>query len=150
MVMLVEFVICTQSPVVEVIFTPCMTLPFWPLITMGPEGVSAEEDPVPARVIAVGEFPELLTTASAPVVAPETDGVKVTLRGRLELGFTVTGRVDPVNANGPETEIALIVIAVELLPFVSVTFCLLLVLPTASFPKFSDVGLAKSCGVPAV
>jgi len=120
------------------------------LIKIGPDGVSAEEDPVPARAIVVGEFPELLVTASVLVVAPETVGVNVTLKDRLELGFSVTGRVNPVNANGPETEIALIVIAVELLPFVSVTFCLLLVLPTASFPKFKDVGLAESCGVWAV
>ena len=73
--------------------------------------MSAEEDPVPDSAIVVGEFPELLVTASAPVVAPDTVGVNVTLRGRLELGFTVTGRVNPVNVNGPETEIALIVIA---------------------------------------
>jgi hypothetical protein len=109
--------------------------------------VSAEEVPVPAKVTVVGEFEELLVITSFPLVAPETVGANVTLRGRLELGFSVSGGVNPVNANGPETETALIMIAVELLLFVNVTFCLLLVLPTASLPKFKDVGLAESCTV---
>src|ERR1700747_3453844 len=113
---------------------------------MGPEGVSPEEVPLPAKVMAVGEFPELLVTASVPVIAPETVGVNVTLRVRLALGFSATGNVVPLNANGPETVMVLIVIEAEPL-FVSVTFCLLLVLPTASEPKFSDEGLAESCPV---
>jgi len=120
------------------------------LITIGPDGVSAEEVPVPAKVTEVGEFPELLVTANVPVIAPETVGVNVTLRVRLELGFNATGSVTPLNANGPEAVIALIEIDAELLLFVSVTFCLLLVLPTASVPRFSDDGMAESCPVGAV
>lgn len=44
---------------------------------------------------------------------------------------------------------ALTVIEPELLLFVSVTFCVLLV-PTISLPKSSDVELAESCRVGAV
>ena len=117
---------------------------------MGPEGVSAEEVPVPAKVTEVAEFPALLVTANVPVIAPETVGVNVTLRVRLELGFSVTGSVVPLNANGPETVMLLIAVDVVLLLFVSVTFCLLLVLPTASVPRFRDEGLAESCPVCAV
>src|SRR5258707_15631889 len=117
---------------------------------MGPEGVSAEEVPVPAKVTEVAEFPALLVTANVPVIAPETVGVNVTVRVRLELGFSVTGSVVPLNANGPETVMLLIVVDVVLLLFVSVTFCLLLVLPTASVPRFRDEGLAESCPVWAV
>ena len=120
------------------------------MITIGPDGVSAEEVPVPAKVIVVDESPTLVVTAIVPVVAPETVGVNVTLAVRLELGFSVAGRVSPLNANGPETVMALIAIDAELLLFVSVTFCLLLVLRTVSLPKFRAVGLAKSCPVWAV
>lgn len=126
------------------ILSPWTTVPFSPLITIGPDGVSPEEVPVPVRATMVGELPELLVTASIPLAAPETVGVKVTVRGRLELGFRVTGSVVPLYANGPEAEIEVIETEAELLLFVNVTVCLLLVLPTASFPKLSDVGLAES------
>ena len=54
------------------------------------------------------------------------------------------GAVTPLSANGPDTVIELTVIEPELLLFVSVTFCVLLV-PTVALPKFSEVGLVDSC-----
>lgn len=132
------------------IFNPWITAPFCPLITIGPDGVSPEEVPVPARATVVGEFPELLLTASVPVAVPEVVGVNVTLRARLALGVSVTGSVAPLYANGPEVEIEVIETEPELLLFVNVTVCLVLMLPTASFPKLSDVGFANSCPAGAV
>jgi hypothetical protein len=40
-VILVEFVIVTQAPEGLVIFNPVITVPFCPLMVIGPEGVSA-------------------------------------------------------------------------------------------------------------
>lgn len=115
------------------------------MITTGPDGVKEEEVPVPVRVTVVGEFAELLVSTNEPLAAPETVGVNVTLSGRLALGFSVTGNVAPLYANGPEAEIEVIETDAELLLFASVTVCLLLVLLTASFPKLSDAGFAESC-----
>ena len=120
------------------------------LITIGPEGVSADDDKlaVPARVTVVGEFPAVLAIASIALSDPETVGVNVTPSCDAWPGFKVTGRATPLNANGLEAVIALMVMDCELLLFVSVTFCVLLA-PTVTLPKFRAVGFAESCRLEA-
>lgn len=110
--------------------------------------VPAVEVPVPTRVTVVGEFPAVLVTVSAPVAAPAAVGVNVTLSVRFWLAFNVTGRVTPVDANGPEIVNPLTVIEPELL-FVTVTVWAVLALPTVTLPRFKLVGatvrLRESC-----
>jgi hypothetical protein len=52
MVTLVELIIWTQSPVVEVIRRLTITVPFWLPITIGPEGFRELEDEYEKRSVA--------------------------------------------------------------------------------------------------
>jgi hypothetical protein len=122
-------------------------VPFLAFITIGPDGISPDElpAPVPLNVTGVKVFVALLVTDSVPVAEPVAVGINAKLTGRLELGLIVAGSVTPLYANGPDTEIPLTVTLAELLLLVSVTVCLLLVVPTVSLPKLTEVGLTVSC-----
>lgn len=117
------------------------------LITIGPDGVSPDElpEPEPLNVTGVKAFVALLVTDSDPAAEPEAVGVNATLTGRLELGLIVAGRVTPLYANGPDTEIPVTVTLAEPLVLVRVTVCLLLVVPTVSLAKLTVAGLIVSC-----
>lgn len=122
-------------------------VPFLLLITIGPDGVSPDElpEPEPLNVTGVKAFVALLVTDSDPAAEPEAVGVNATLTGRLELGLIVAGRVTPLYANGPDTEIPVTVTLAEPLVLVRVTVCLLLVVPTVSLAKLTVAGLIVSC-----
>ena len=75
-----------------------MMVPFLPLITIGPDGVSPDEipAPVPLKVTGGKVFVALLVTDSVPVAEPVAVGVNAKLTGRLELGLIVAGSVTPL------------------------------------------------------
>jgi hypothetical protein len=116
-------------------------------MTIGPDGES-DELPVPARTTAAGEFPAVLVTVSVPVAVSDAVGVNATFTVRLWSAFNVTGRATPVDANGPETVMALTVIEPELLLFVTITVWAVLVAPAATLPKFKLVGATVITGGP--
>jgi hypothetical protein len=84
----------------------------------------------------------LLTTDTLPVTLPEVVGLKITLKVVVCPAAKVRGSVRPlVLKPAPETLIwEMVTLEVEL---VSVTGRVLL-LPTATFPKLTLVGLAES------
>ena len=112
-------------------------------------GVPRESVPVPESVTLFGEFPAVLVTVSVPVSAPAAVGEKFTLNDTLCPGFNVSGRLTPVNVNGPVQSIELTSIVLDVLLLVSVTLCEPLVVPMLSLPNARDVGLTESCGADA-
>lgn len=52
--------------------------------------------PVPVKVCTVGELSALLTKETLPEAAPAEVGAKVTVKGTLCPGFTVTGKLIPL------------------------------------------------------
>jgi len=99
--------------------------------------------PVPARASATGEFVALLTNDTLPEVAPPTCGVNVTMKVALCPAFKVIGRVKPPSLNSALFEAAPEILTPRpLAVMVAFTFELC---PTATFPKFTVVGVTLSC-----
>ena len=105
--MFTDLIIRMQSPVVEETFNPRMTVPFRPLITMGPDG-DKDEAPLSEEATGAGEL--LAMPAMAIVLAI---GENITLNVRLWPVFNATGEDTPEAANGSERLMLLTVIGSE-------------------------------------
>jgi len=81
----------------------------------------------------------VLEIVKLPLAVPEPLGVNVTLSGKLWPAFSVIGTELPVDANGPETAMLLIVTVPALL-FETNMDCAGLEWPTITLPRFRAVG----------
>ena len=95
--------------------------------------------PVPLRPTNEGEFAAVLVIVRLPLVVPGLFGVNVTFSGILWPAFNVIGIELPVKANGPETEMLLIVTASVLL-FETDMDCAGLGWLTITLPRSKAVG----------
>ncbi len=120
---------------------PVVTLPN---ATLPGFAVSCDADPVPLSAIVIGEFGALLTTEIVPVFTPAPVGANTALNVADWPAVSVSGVVIPLVLNAPPTTVTDEIVMLAEPEFVSVIGCVPL-LPTATLPKFSDVGEAVSC-----
>lgn len=103
--------------------------------------------PVPLRLTKlVPPEAELLENARVPVAAPEVVGSNCTWMVTAMDGFSVTGKVAPVNVNPVPEMLAPLTITGAVPDEVSVTGWLTVV-PTGSLPKLTLLVLRVSCGL---
>ena len=97
--------------------------------------------PVPDIVTVAGEFVALLTKEMDPEIAPEVEGVKVTVTDFVELAATLNGKVRPTAVKSDPVTFAAETETAELPVFDSVIVRLEL-LPRFTLPNASEVGEA--------
>jgi hypothetical protein len=100
--------------------------------------------PVPLHVIARGEPGALLANEMLPLAPPVEDGVKLAESPRLWPALSVVGVDNPAMAKPEPETLAEEIVMLAVPEFVRVIGCDPL-LPTATLPKLTLVGLAVSC-----
>ena len=92
----------------------------------------------------VGEFEALLSSAILPVLLPVELGAKATLNAVFWPGDRVNGSVNPLMLKPKPVRLACEMVALPVPVLLMLTGCKLLVVPTVTLPKFTDVGLVAS------
>ncbi len=104
--------------------------------------------PVLESAIVVGELAALLTTVTLPVKLPAVAGAQITLKVVLCPAVKVSGGVRPLELKLAPEAVIWEILTLELPVLVRVTVCVPL-LPTVTFPKLKEAGLAESCRIGA-
>ncbi len=133
-------------PLFETVMVCELLLPTTTLPKAALDGVAAicACVPVPLNAIAMGEPGALLANEMLPLAPPVEDGVKLAESPTLWPALSVVGVDNPTMAK-PEPDILAEEIVMLAVPeFVRVMDCDPL-LPTATLPKLTLVGLAESC-----
>jgi hypothetical protein len=100
--------------------------------------------PVPLNAIAMGEPAALLAIEMLPLAPPAEDGVKLAEKLTLWPALSVVGVDNPAMAKPVPETLAEEIIMLAVPEFVRVMDCDPL-LPTATLPKLTVIGLAVSC-----
>lgn len=123
---------------------PVLTLPKLRLVGLAPNKCVALT-PVPLREIVSGELGALLRRTTDPLTVPAAAGANTALNVAVLPAAIVSGTVRPVVLKPVPEGVASEIVTLALPPFVKVISCELLP-PVTTFPKFTLVGLAESCG----
>lgn len=122
-----------------VLLLPTVTLPKLRELGLAAR-VPAGLTPLPVRAIELVVVEALLVNATLPVALPEVVGANFTWKVALCPAASVAGSVRPLMVNPVPLTVACEMVTLAVLA-VTVMFCVLL-LPTVTLPKLSEVGLA--------
>jgi hypothetical protein len=113
--------------------------------------VVLEVPPVPVNATAWGKLPALSYIVRVPVLVPDAVGVNFTLAVQLAPAAKLILHVPVLAVEKSPVKANVVLKLSEVLPvFVTVTYCVELVEPTATLPKLSEVGDSETAGPLAV